>query len=212
MRFYSIFIVALLLFPIAALAHQPRIVDGELTSVPDPEVSKAFYGKLSGEPHVFVITESAPFELYVNVLVPDGATTDVSAAIINQENPDEPIAMLPAEGAWERYHEVFAQDWYLKGPEFRTDVPAGTYEIRVWSSNNVGRYVLAVGEKERFPLSEIIHTYRVIPMLKTDFFGKPAYEAYLTPILGIPLGVVGVCGLFAYLAYRMQRNRRAPTI
>jgi hypothetical protein len=75
---------AMLLLPIIASAHQPIIMTGEDVAVTEPEISKAYYATLSGEPHIYRISETRPFELYVNVLVPDigGQKKDVSAAII----------------------------------------------------------------------------------------------------------------------------------
>ncbi|MSR78889.1 MAG: hypothetical protein EXS59_01965, partial [Candidatus Taylorbacteria bacterium] len=74
----------LFLVPAFALAHQPRITESRLTEVPSPEVSKAYYGKLTGEPDVYVINASEAFDFYVNVLVPDiaGQKKDVSAIIL----------------------------------------------------------------------------------------------------------------------------------
>lgn len=59
------------LFPALAFAHQPRITESRLTEVPSPEISKAYYGKLTGEPDVYVIKATEAFDLYVNILVPD---------------------------------------------------------------------------------------------------------------------------------------------
>ena len=74
------------LLPSLVFAHQPRVVINRETVVPNPEVSKAYYGKLTGEPDVYVIKASEPFDFYVNVLVPDiaGQKKDVSAVVINK--------------------------------------------------------------------------------------------------------------------------------
>ena len=50
--------------PAMALAHQPRLVESRLTTVSDPEISKAYYGKLSGESDVYLINAAVPFNLY----------------------------------------------------------------------------------------------------------------------------------------------------
>ncbi|MBM3192026.1 MAG: hypothetical protein FJZ63_05185, partial [Chlamydiae bacterium] len=64
-------LLALFLVPAFAFAHQPRITESRQTLVPDPEISKAYYGTLTGEPDVYTIEAKEPFDLYVNVLVPD---------------------------------------------------------------------------------------------------------------------------------------------
>jgi len=78
-------IVLVFLAPAVTLAHQPRIVDNPKTNVIDLEISKAYYGQLKGEPHIYTINASKDFELYVNTLVPDiqGQKKDVSAEIFS---------------------------------------------------------------------------------------------------------------------------------
>ena len=44
--------------PLRVLAHQPRIVDAENITVSSPEISKAYYGRLSGKPHIYFINAS----------------------------------------------------------------------------------------------------------------------------------------------------------
>ena len=61
----------LLIVSTPVLAHQPRITERAITSVVDPEVSKAYYAELSGEPHIYTINATGSFNLYVNILVPD---------------------------------------------------------------------------------------------------------------------------------------------
>lgn len=64
-------VFALILIPNFASAHQPRIVESRENIVPSPEVSKAYYGQLAGQPDVYIIDATAPFDLYISVLVPD---------------------------------------------------------------------------------------------------------------------------------------------
>jgi hypothetical protein len=44
-----------------ALAHQPVVVDSDTTEVVDPEISKAYYGVLSGAAHTYVIRSEIEF-------------------------------------------------------------------------------------------------------------------------------------------------------
>jgi len=132
-------LVAVLAIPWAAAsleAHQPRIVSESRITVNDPEISKAYYAKLSGSPHVYQISSGKSFELYVNVLVSDirGQQKDVSAVISRLGETAESLAVLDGTTfAWNRYWEEFGRDWYWMGPEFKRRVAAGTYEIRVES-------------------------------------------------------------------------------
>ena len=65
-----IFFLILVIWPLDVLAHQPRIVEMEEINITKPEISKAYYGNLSGKPHIYTISASSPIDLYVNILVP----------------------------------------------------------------------------------------------------------------------------------------------
>jgi catechol 2,3-dioxygenase-like lactoylglutathione lyase family enzyme len=166
-----------------AYAHQPYLVnDTVVTRVDKPEVSKAFYAKLLGEPAVYEIVSPDSFELYVNILVPDevGMPTDLSVTVTR--GPDT-LAVLdgPAHG-WTRFYEPFGGDSYLMGPERRLRIGPGTYFATVTRPGNTGRYVLAVGEREQFSLKDVARLFSVMPRLKRDFFGKAPIRALFDPI------------------------------
>jgi hypothetical protein len=65
----------------------------------------------------------------------------------------------------------------------------GSYKIQVYSPDNQGKYVLAVGDREVFPFRELIKTYLVLPRLKSEFFGKSSLSAY-SNIMGIFLVII----------------------
>lgn len=189
------------LTPVFASAHQPRITESRLTEVPSPEVSKAYYGKLTGEPDVYVIEASESFDLYVNVLVPDiaGQKKDVSAVVIKNGNTEKPLAVLdgiPFE--WKKFYEPFGADTYWMGPEYKARAEAGTYEIRVWSSNNDSKYSLAVGEIEAFDMKEGLNALTIIPELKKNVFNVSPIGFIVSPfgwglivIMYLLAGIVG---------------------
>ncbi len=167
--------------PSLAFAHQPRIVESRQTTVMDPEISKAYYGKLSGEADVYVINASEAFDLYVNVLVPDiaGQKKDVSAVVLKDEKE---IALLDGTNfEWKQFYEPFGADTYWMGPEYKARAEAGTYEIRVSSSNNDSKYSLAIGEIEVFDGKEGLGALTIIPELKKDFFDKSPIDFIASP-------------------------------
>ena len=182
-------LVGLFLFlPSLASAHQPRLVQAVTTTVDRPEVSKAYYGQLIGEPQIFVINATSSFNLYVNILVPDisGQKKDVSAVVL--KNGTELALLDAATTDWKTFWEPFGRDSYWQGKEYKARVEAGTYEIRVWSSNNDSKYSLAIGEIEAFDARESVNALKLIPQLKREFFNEsPA---------GFALSIVG----FSYLA------------
>ena len=213
----SLLVLAIsVLLPALASAHQPRITESRLTTVPDPEVSKAYYGKLTGEPDVYIINASAPFNLYVGVLVPDiaGQKKDVSAVIIKNGEIDKPLAVL--EGInfeWKQFLEEFGHDTYWQGPEYKARAEAGNYEIRVWSSNNDSKYSLAIGEIEAFDFKEGMNALALIPQLKRDFFNESPTSFILSPMgwgLIVILYILAFIVGFIYRAVLRKFTKSSP--
>lgn len=182
LRTITLLIFSLLfLVPSLALAHQPRIVESRNTIVPSPEISKAYYGKLAGQPDTYVINSATAFDLYVGVLVPDivNQKKDVSAVILKD---GQQIALLDGTTfSWQQFFEEFGHDMYWQGPEYKARAEAGTYEIIVSSTNNDSKYSLAVGEIEAFDFKETSNALTIIPQLKKNFFDKSSIEFILSP-------------------------------
>ncbi len=197
--------LALFFAPSLVWAHQPRITESRLTEVPSPEISKAYYGKLTGEPDVYVIKAVQDFDLYVNVLVPDiaGQKKDVSAVVVKNGNIAQPLAVL--EGInfeWQKFYEPFGADTYWMGPEYQARAEAGTYEIRVWSSNNDSKYSLAIGEIEAFDGKEGLNALTIIPELKKNFFDKSPIGFIRSPFGWGLIVAMYVLALMVGLLYR----------
>ena len=182
--------LVILLFLLAAnsWAHQPRFVMDTPTGpnnpilIPDPEVSKAYYGELTGSADYYKISSGTTFAFYVNVLspdVPDYNRTDLSVEVLGWDGK-KILALNGRNQTWERFYEEFGGDYYLKGPEARMNLSGGEYTIIVSSPDNRGRYSLAVGETESFPPGEIANAYLLSPTLKSRFFNKPFYEGFFT--------------------------------
>ncbi|NQU83764.1 MAG: hypothetical protein HQ536_03560 [Parcubacteria group bacterium] len=206
------FILILLLFvAVPVLAHQPRIVSEDFVEIKNPEVSQAFYGEMSGRSIEYQIKSDLPFNLYVGILVPDleGVEKDISVNIFKNE---ELLFYLDGENfKWERYFEEHGGDYYYKGPENRIEqVDAGTYKIKVFSTDNKGKYVLVVGDKEEFPVSEIINTLKTLPKLKADFFEKSPLLAFFN-VVGLYLAVfllvvLGIIVIIFWVIKRLRKN------
>ncbi len=209
---FLLFFTLAILLPTIASAHQPRIVESRQTVVQSPEVSKAYYGKLTGEPDVFTINATTPFDLYVGVLVPDiaGQKKDVSAVIIKDGDIDKPLSVLEGINfVWEKFFEPFGHDTYWKGPEFKARVEAGTYEIRVWSSNNDSKYSLAIGEIEAFDFKEGVSAFTLIPELKKNFFNESPISFILSPMGWGLIVVLYLLATLVGLVYRAILNKFA---
>ena len=197
----SVLALALLL-PAFAFAHQPRIVTSRQIEVLSPEISKAYYGQLAGEPDVYEISATTPFDLYVGVLVPDilGQKKDVSTII---EKDGTLFATLDGTAfSWKQFFEEFGHDTYWQGPEFKARVGAGIYKIRVSSNNNDSKYSLAIGEKEAFDFKEGMNALALIPELKRNFFNESPVSFILSPFgWGLIVSMYLLAGIVG-LAYR----------
>lgn len=204
----------LLLIPGIAAAHQPRIVHGTQITVEDPEVSKAYYGQLAGEPHTYHISSDTRFTLYAGLLVPDreGQQKDVSAVIVPSQQENAPIAFLDGLNfEWKPLYEEFGADHYFLGPEFQKVVAPGSYDIRVGSKDMNSRYVLVIGETETFPLLETLNAMTTIPTLKHDFFGSSPLTFLLTPFGVGYLIILLLLGFVAGFAYRAILKKTAKS-
>lgn len=220
-------LVLLLLVPGAALAHQPRIVESGPVDIRQPEVSQAFYGELAGAPVEYRIQSAETFRLYVGILVPDipGVRKDISAEIYRiTPNGNETLTLLDGKTfEWKPFFEEFARDDYFWGPEYKAEdsqkgvepngrmVPGGTYVIKVFSPTNQGKYTLATGDLEEFPLKEIINAAMTVPEIKARFFGESPLRIILSPF---GWGYVLVLYVFAFVfgfIYRTLLRKLAKT-
>lgn len=188
-----------------AFAHQPRVVEGDAIVVDSPEISKAYYGELAGEPHVYTISSNEAFDLYVNILIPDLADhkKDVSYAVIKNGDAENPVYVFSdLEYAWKPMHEFFGNDDYLQGPEYKVRAEAGQYEVHVWSSNNDSKYALAIGEKEFFDFKAIWNSALLIPQIKSSFFEKSGIDTILSPFVLISYGLLILILVILYFIIR----------
>ncbi|MBW3014050.1 hypothetical protein KY335_02305 [Candidatus Woesearchaeota archaeon] len=189
--------ILLLLLVTAVSAHQPRLVDQDFTEIKNPEISQAFYGNLEGKEESYQINSGTPFMLYVQILVPDieNIDKDVSANITLGEKT---YTLDGLEHEWTRFYEEFGGDYYYMGPEMEQAVKQGTYNIKVFSPDNQGKYVLVVGKEEAFPVKEMLRTLVVMPKLKM-YFDRSPFTAFFNRIgifLLIPLIILIVIIFF----------------
>ncbi len=133
---------------------------------------------------------------------------DVSARVYFQ---DEDFLFLDGlEADWTYFFEEFGGDGYYQGPEVRVEAKEGGYRIEVFSPDNQGKYVLAVGEKEEFPLDETVNTLLLLPQLKSSFFNKSPLTAYFNLIglfLFIPVFVLLVISLVVFFLLKRRAKK-----
>ncbi len=214
MRKFSLLIVILCSWIGFTFAHQPRLVfdrpEGQVIDVQNPEVSQAFYGILSGQEDIYQIVSNTGFLLYISLVVPkmSGNRTDFTVDLM-EWNMAVYTRLDGTRFDWTDFFEPFAGDMYLQWPSIEKTVGSGTYIIRVSNVHNQGKYSLAIGKIESFPINETIHTYKVLPELKMTFFEKPWYTVVRNVVwwgmVGILLIVVGIVWLMIILVRRIKK-------
>ena len=178
--------MAFLLAISLASAHQPRLVYGEISTIENPfiitnpEISQAFYGELKGSPDYYVIESLTPFNLYLNILAPAGIKLERKDFSVDVNNGE--ILLNGTNMTWTKFFEPFAGDNYWKGPEAETNA-SGKYLIKVFNADNEGKYSLAVGKTESFPVGETVKTIFLMPRLKI-FFETSPFTAFFN-IIGL---------------------------
>jgi dipeptidase E len=80
-------------------------------------------------------------------------------------------------------------------------VLAGKYKIEVFSKDNQGKYVLAVGQNESFDFQSLINVYWQLPLLKVTFFKTSVLQFFLTPFGIGGIGAVGALLIFFAFVY-----------
>jgi hypothetical protein len=214
-------LASILILPITS-AHQPRIsmgldIHSENTSllIPEPEISKAYYGELNGSPDYYKLILANTTDVYFGVLVPDvpgDSRLMISAEVYDYKDSMSRTQALLLDGPnsrWDLMYEDFGGDWYIAGPAEKANLTPQTYYIQVFNSQNQGKYALAVGDIESFPPQEIANAYILLPVLKQTFFGRPVLFSFFS-FLGIILAMGSFfAGIMLALTASMQRIKTA---
>lgn len=169
-----------------AFAHVPvfAVEDKPLEApfvIDDAEHSKALYSILNGDADYYRIEESEPFDFYVGITAAKLDSCDLQQTF-SFEILDENMNVLDSRDgsthAWFPWFEEFGKKWYWVGPEIgeefasTTVYPAGTYYVRVFNETNTGKYVLAVGDDERFGLGTILTIRGVVRETSEVFWNE----------------------------------------
>lgn len=179
-------------------AHQPHLVQAPTITISNPEISQAFYAT---EPATYVISSQEPFSLYVQILRPKISELDKDISVTIEQDGKQ-IALLDGNSAaWMVFHEPFSNNDYYQGPSIT--LPAqGNYTLIV---HGTGKYVLVVGQKERWPLSVIIRTYYSLPAIKRYFNESPLLAYYNLSGAALAIAILTL-GSLTYIGYRLIKK------
>lgn len=196
-------------------AHTPFLVTQQslhdITSITEPEHSRAFYGELTGFPHTYEIRAEKPFHLFAQILVPDidSSKNNVSGIIIREVEGSgrvtEVARFLAKDAKWDTVYEPFGGDSYRNGGVFEQDVDRGVYRIEVSTPDNVEKYVLVVGVVEGQDDVGYFETIRRIAEIKT-YFGKSKLLTIQSPLVYVPLLILLGMGLLGVWFYKRKKS------
>ena len=157
-----------------ACAHDPRFVCSPRDAahpvvVPDPQKSWAYYGGLQpGQRDVFTFTIARPLRVPWNLLI-DGrdAGNPARPEATLADSSGNALARLDLRDS-KPFYEPFSRLTYLESPDRSLDLPPGTYRIDVTMTGGTGRqrYVMAIGEDERFGVGEIPYVLGAIGRIR----------------------------------------------
>jgi hypothetical protein len=186
MKKYLIFLVALVFIaPMMVFAHQPNYVSQQVKITnAEPDISKAYYGELPGQSAVYTIYATFTLDLYVQILSPQITDSRKDFVVSIMDSQENIIANLSTSTEnWHSWYEEFGGDWYWQGPSVNKNVLPGEYKLVVSNSLNQGKYSLAIGRVESFPIKDFPRTIRELYLIKTIFFNEPWW--------GIFYGLIG---------------------
>jgi dipeptidase E len=185
-------------------ALQPRIIYSSTGNIQvnNFETAQAFYDELKGSPRDYFITSDKNFDLDINIWLPAVANPNgrysYSVFSLAGDKEQELSSFNGQAFEWKESYDTFTRDYYFKTSEAGTKIPlsAGKYKIKIFSKDNRGKYVLAVGAKQAYDLKSVLNLYWQIPFLKITFLKTSVLQFFLTP-----LGVVGVAVVGALIIF-----------
>ncbi|MBL09977.1 MAG: hypothetical protein CL402_05595 [Acidiferrobacteraceae bacterium] len=184
--FFSLLASVFFFISNSAYSHQPILAINDVHSrempyeIEKPEISKAIYSRLVGEPHIYRIISDKEFDFYAGLTKPKLDSCASVGRTFSLDVLDSNFQILETATGdnfeWWPWFEEFGRKWYWVGPElgqnFRSTktYPTGTYYIRIQNESNIGNYVLAVGHIESFPIGVMARMLRDLPKINRIFW------------------------------------------
>lgn len=193
-----------------AAAHLPHIVGKDVTRIDRPEISQVFYAVLEGEKDIYRLSSDSDFLLHLGLLVPylPQARRDFMVEVLQAHGHNyEQLFILDGKShVWEEFFEPFAGDRYWRGPEISKKVTAGEYLVQVTNTDNKGKYVLTVGQKDSLRFTDLLQTCKRLPAVKS-FLLKSPYTAFFNLMGLFMLLALCVAGVLIFLLHRLAKSR-----
>jgi hypothetical protein len=191
-------------------------VQYEVVSINEPDREHLILGELSNSPEMYEIVSEEPFTLTLKTrAVPDDVLLpQLNVMIIRQKEVRgvEEVARLKASDvSWEREKDGNTGLPYLAGPEFSEHLEAGTYHIEISTPDNVGKYMLMLGDTP--DESGYFASLASVKMVHA-FYGTNPIRLINSPFVHYPLGILLMLVLIGstYLWHRRMKLQAVPVI
>ena len=167
-------VVCFLLYFVSLYGFLPKLVyNQELTighpqKIIAPEIAQAFHGELKNRPDYYKIITDVDFNLYINIMAPVISDTQNNFSV-EVYGMNRTITLNGEIFDWQKHYEKFTGNNYWRGPSYEEGLPKGEYIIEVSNPDNLGKYVLLIGQQEIFPAKEVLNTFFLMPKLKSYF-------------------------------------------
>ena len=177
--------VILLAFLTQVYAHKPVLNDNSTYpadapyEIEDPEISKAIYSTLIGDPHFYRIQSEVDFDFYAGILAAKIGECPLNSKFSFEVLDSDFHKIYLADGEnfeWTPWYEEYGKQWYWNGPEIGQNFAsnevfkAGTYYIKVFNNSNTGQYVMAVGDIEKFSFTDIVGLIFSMGKIEDEFW------------------------------------------
>ena len=166
-------------------AHKPVLNDNSTYpadapyEIEDPEISKAIYSTLIGDPHFYRIQSEVDFDFYAGILAAKIDNCPLNSKFSFEVLDSEFHKIYLADGEnfeWTPWYEEYGKQWYWNGPEIGQNFAsnevfkAGTYYIKVFNNSNTGQYIMAVGDIEKFSITDIVGLIFSMGKIEDEFW------------------------------------------
>ena len=166
-------------------AHKPVFNENSIYpadapyEIEDPEISKAIYSTLIGDPHFYRIQSEVDFDFYAGILAAKIGECPLNSKFSFEVLDSEFHKIYLADGEnfeWTPWYEEYGKQWYWNGPEIGQNFAsnevfkAGTYYIKVFNNSNTGQYVMAVGDIEKFSITDIVGLIFSMGKIEDEFW------------------------------------------
>ena len=166
-------------------AHKPVLNDNSTYpadapyEIEDPEISKAIYSTLIGDPHFYRIQSEVDFDFYAGILAAKIGECPLNSKFSFEVLDSDFHKIYLADGEnfeWTPWYEEYGKQWYWNGPEIGQNFAsnevfkAGTYYIKVFNNSNTGQYIMAVGDIEKFSFTDIVGLIFSMGKIEDEFW------------------------------------------